>query len=165
MGAPMNQRATELTAHTLIALLGLCACGSPPPLAAEPAGKIVGCQQGGWLIGSATSPRAAIERYDCGNQTILQLVDMSGADGSRVETIRARLEIRLEGAQVIVPCVAEHPSPSERFSNLMFIPAPNNSYSSPKVLRAWRADLESWEIKEIDPTNVRCYFGVGKNDD
>jgi len=125
----------------------------------QPAADLTGCRQGGWVIGSPVPPRATIDRYDCDSRTAIQLVESREAEGTRSETIRARLDI--PGTQPIVPCEAGEPR-GARFSNLMFVPAPGSSFLDQKVLRAWKADLDSWELKEIDPTEVRCYFGVNK---
>ena len=124
---------------------------------------LAACRRGGWVIGSPLSPSGAgIDAYHCDGRTTLQLVEYRDAEGTRSETIRARLDI--PGTQTILPCAADGPR-GARFSNIMFVPVPGNGFLNQKVQRAWKADLDLWELKEIDPTDVRCYFGVSKNDD
>ncbi len=50
-------------------------------------------------------------------------------------------------------------------ADLMFIPAPDNSYLNHVVLRAWKANLDSWTLTELDPKVVHCYTGVSSADD
>jgi hypothetical protein len=129
---------------------------------AQEAVDLAGCRPGMWTIGSPISARAAIYQYHCDAHTTIQLVEYREAQGSWSGTIRARLDI--PGTPTILPCEVNEPR-GARFSNFLFVPAPGNSFLDPRVLRAWKADLDTWELKELDATDVRCYFGVNENDD
>ena len=117
----------------------------------------------GWVIGSADPANAGIEILDCGDRTKIELIEFQESPTGRLRITRARLELPLMVDPPIVPCGEEH-DPAHT-SNVLIIPAPDDSRLHPVALKAWKADLESWQLKELNPATVHCArLGPGGDD-
>lgn len=133
----------------LLAILGIVSAPRPLPDLAQ-------CRLShGFVLGPAWNHPGAIEIWDCPRQTVVTLTQFLGTRRDLNRRLSSHFAMEVGADEKLVGCRNEDWS----YSGIVALTA---SADTPALAmsRAWRADLERWELVEIPLSDFVCNRGL-----
>jgi len=153
---------SRLAAIFALAAFGSAGAAGPPP--SVDSGIPLACKlRGGWVIEPLEPLTAGISIGDCGDHMTIELEQLEQSGSETLRTTRAVLHVPREVGSAIVPCGGVNDPRLQ--SGITVLPAPDYTRQHPALQRAWKADLTSWTLTEVDPASIQCTLPWIREDD
>ena len=117
------------------------------------------CRSFNW--GIIAGDVARINVRQCRSHTVFEFTDVLGWDrGSPITVTHDSIEVPNAPDQWITRCgvLAEYAEDLSAIPGVVVVVQRPVNYSSPEILKAWMANLETWRLEPIDMAGKRCFL-------
>ena len=130
---------------TFVVVLGLTV---PNQLLARGEGP---CTSGGFSI--SRDRTASISAEWCESHIFYELREIIGRDGPRpIYAKHDSMEVQRTEDTWVAACHGDGPF----FTGVIILSRRPINYRSPDVVKAWKANLDTWRFESVDPSKIRC---------